>query len=442
MLAAVAQPSSAALPGPVLASGPPLRWGDVVLKFLLTPIGSAGDVFPFVGLALRLRERGHEVAMISNGHFGPLIRSHGISFEEFGSADDYRKAIEHPEIFHPIRGFQTVINFVRDQRKLLDLIRPHARQGAIVIHHTLCFAARLLEEAHQARVISIILQPATIRSVYDGPVMGGNHGITLLPRFLQRAIWHGVDTFLVDPAVSATIDDLRAELHLPRQRHCFANWIHSPNLSIALFPDWYAPPQPDWPASLRQASFPLCDSVSGQSTPPALQQLLDSGTRPIVFTPGTGNIYAHQFFAAATAACCSLNRPAILLTTHRDHLPATLPPNIHHFDFAPLSQILPRCAALVHHGGIGTTAAALAAGIPQIIMPLSHDQPDNAARIVRHHWGLRLWPRRFTAKRLATSLDQLLSAPAIATATQSTATRLAQANGLTQACDLMESQGS
>ena len=268
--------------------------------------------------------------------------------------------------------------------------------------------------------------------------MGGNHGMTRLPRWLQRLIWQGVDRWWVDPLVARILDPLRDELHLPRQRHYFDHWLHSPRLTVGLFPDWYAPIQPDWHPAIRLTSFPLCDEVSRIPIPPALASLLDSGQRPLVFTPGSAMKHAHEFFDAAVQACQTLKLTAILLTSHQEQLPAHLPPNIHHFDFAPLSQILPRCAGLVHHGGIGTTAAALAAGIPQVIMPLSHDQPDNAARIVRLELGARLWPREFTAGRLSKLLQQLLKDPHMATNCRTAAGRLQSIDALTQTCQLIE----
>ena len=71
-------------------------------------------------------------------------------------------------------------------------------------------------------------------------------------------------------------------------------------------------------------------------------------------------------------------RRGLLLSRHREHIPRTLPSDVRHVEYAPFSELLPRCAALVHHGGIGTSAQALAAGVPQLIMPMGHDQPDNS----------------------------------------------------------------
>ncbi len=90
-----------------------------------------------------------------------------------------------------------------------------------------------------------------------------------------------------------------------------------------------------------------------------------------------------RLLAVALDACVALGRRAVVVTPFRDQLPTTLPPGTRHVAYAPFGALLPRVAALVHHGGIGTSAQALAAGIPQIVAPFAHDQPDNAARLRR-----------------------------------------------------------
>ena len=106
--------------------------------------------------------------------------------------------------------------------------------------------------------------------------------------------------------------------------------------------------------------------------------------------------------------------------------------------YAPLSRLLPRCAALVHHGGIGTLAQALAAGVPQLTMPMGFDQPDNAARLVR--LGVAGWvtPARFTGERVATELQRLITDPQVAAACSRWANALKNSSAIERACDLLE----
>ena len=86
---------------------------------------------------------------------------------------------------------------------------------------------------------------------------------------------------------------------------------------------------------------------------------LDAGEPPIAFTAGSAMVHAREFFAASIEACESLNRRGLVLTRFGDQLPRELPPSVKHVEYAPFGSLLPRCAALVHHGGIGTTAQAL-----------------------------------------------------------------------------------
>src|SRR5439155_17651208 len=103
-----------------------------------------------------------------------------------------------------------------------------------------------------------------------------------------------------------------------------------------------------------------------------------------------------------------LGRRALLLTRFRELLPASLPSHARHFDYAPFSRVLPQATALVHHGGIGTTAQAFATGVPQLVVPFAFDQPDTAARVRRLGVGSSILPSAFTGERGALLLRELL----------------------------------
>src|SRR5207244_7413566 len=100
-----------------------------------------------------------------------------------------------------------------------------------------------------------------------------------------------------------------------------------------------------------------------------VQKFLANGAPPIAFSPGSANREAHQFFAAAVEACQRLGRRGILLTKYDHQLPPKLPDSVRHVGFVPMSKLLSHTAALVHHGGIGSCAQGLAAGVPHIVRP-------------------------------------------------------------------------
>jgi UDP:flavonoid glycosyltransferase YjiC (YdhE family) len=172
--------------------------------------------------------------------------------------------------------------------------------------------------------------------------------------------------------------------------------------------------------------------------PSELDRFLSDGPAPIAFTPGSANIFGMKFFQAAADACKILGKRGILLTRFAEQIPTSLPPNVRHFDFAPFKELLPRCEALVHHGGIGSLSQAMSAGIPQVIMPMGFDQIDNAHRVGRLGVGDSLFPKRFDGDRLAMTLRNLMANPNTAGACKQLAEKIAQSDSLELACDVIE----
>jgi len=250
------------------------------------------------------------------------------------------------------------------------------------------------------------------------------------------------DRLVLDPAIGTPLNAFRATKGLKPVSSVTGDWWHSPDLVIGLFPEWFAPPQPDWPPQVRLTGFPLFDEKGLEPLPPALLDFLDAGDKPIAFTPGSANTHGRAFFAAAADACARLGRRGLLLTRHADTLPPTLPPGVIHVSYAPFSELLSRVAALVHHGGVGTTAQAFAAGVPQLVMPMSHDQPDNAMRVKRLGVGDAIAEKRFRGPAVAEKLAGLLNSPAVASRCQSVAARFAGARPIDDTCDLIEALAS
>jgi rhamnosyltransferase subunit B len=130
---------------------------------------------------------------------------------------------------------------------------------------------------------------------------------------------------------------------------------------------------------------------------------------------------------------------AILLTPHRSQIPANLPQNVRHFDYLPFSRILPRAAAFVHHGGIGSVAQALKAGVPQLIVPWGIVQFDNAARVEALGVGRKLRLQTITAERLGGELTGLLGSHAIRSRCNEVASLMRKSDPLNDTCLLIES---
>jgi UDP:flavonoid glycosyltransferase YjiC (YdhE family) len=207
---------------------------------------------------------------------------------------------------------------------------------------------------------------------------------------------------------------------------------------LGLFPDWFGPRQPDWPANTRITGFPLWDSDEDARLSDELLEFLAAGSPPIAFSPGSANREAHAFFAAAVDACDRLGQRGILLTKYTEQLPARLPPSVHHFGFVPMSKLLPRTVALVHHGGIGSCAQGLAAGVPHVVQPMSYDQFDNSRRLVQLGVASEVSVHKFRGRTVAAALAPLLDSPIVASRCRDLARRCNGAAALADACDALE----
>ena len=405
----------------------------------MTPVGSAGDVHPYIGIGRALRARGHDVILVTAGAFEQVVTRAGLGFRETVSAEIFDIMSKHPDLWHSRRGLQFVLGTVADHlRAGYERVAEAYEPGrTVLVGHALSFGTRLFEEKHTAPGATLHLAPSIFRSDHEQPAVAPGRSLTRAPRWFKRTFWWGIDRYLTDPLIVPKLNAFRQELGLPPVSRVFRHWIHSPRRVIALFPDWFATPQPDWPAALQFAGFPQYDESDQQQLSPDLVRFLDAGDTPVVFTPGSANQNAAAFFQGAIDASARLGRRAILLTRFKEHLPA-LPSSVHHEGYAPLSRLLPRSAALVHHGGIGTLAQALAAGVPQLTMPMGFDQPDNTNRLIR--LGVARWvsPKAFTGDRVAPLLDHLLTDSGVASACAKCARLLEDSRALDRTCDLLE----
>lgn len=381
------------------------------MHFLMTALGSYGDVHPIAGLGGALVKRGHQVSIIANPHFQPVIESVGAEWVSLGTLEDYEVFADNPDVWHPVRGPMLVmrIGIVKFLRDTYSLIESHYRPGeTVLVAHPLDFASRIFQEKHQAPLASVALAPLMFRSLYESPKLGLLLMASWVPRWL-RSLQYRIADSLVDRIICPTLNNFRDELGLAPVSRVFHEWIYSPQLVLGLFHEWFAAKQPDWPASVELAGFPLWDQPDVSGLPDEVDQFLRGGESPIVFTPGSAMAHGQDFFQAAVEACQMLGRRGILLTKYPQQLPSELPSNVRHFGFVPFSQLLSRAAAVVHHGGIGSCAQGLAAGLPQLIMPMAYDQPDNAERLKKLGVGDSLSPKKFTGHAVARKLDRLLA---------------------------------
>lgn len=424
---------------------PPPKTNRMGKHILLFPLGSSGDVHPFIGLGRKLLARGHRVTLFTCEHFETAAAKSGLEFVSTYSTEDYFKIQDDPEIWHPTRGPKAIMAKTQSVESYRDCLRLIAERNVpgetVVVGGTLALGPRTVRDHLKVPLVTVHLQPGVVISVDRPARYAGGNFPAWAPRWLRRAGFYFAEKWIIDPMVAPTVNAFRAELGLPPVKKIMTKYWHSPDAVVGLFPAWYAAPAGDWPAHMRLTSFPLYDEANVRPPTPEHQAFFDAGSPPVVVTFGSAMRHAKPHFAAAAEAIHKIGRRGILLTPYREQVPDPLPPGVIHADYIPLSQILSKAAVMVHHGGIGTAAQTLAAGIPHLVMPMTHDQPDNADRLEKLGVARWLLPAKFTAANVARELETLLADPRFKTAATQYAETLKGEDGLGAAADVIEKTG-
>ncbi|MDB5323715.1 MAG: glycosyl transferase family 28 [Phycisphaerales bacterium] len=378
---------------------------------ILASMGTDGDIYPYVGLGLALRRRGHRVTLVAAEDYRDLALDSGFAFRPLVSSEENHELLDDPDFWHPLKGPRIGARWgVRFLPRQYQLFSELARDpDSIFIANPAMLAARLVRETLRRPLITPILQPWMLPSCSAPPVMPA--GLSLprwAPRPLGHLYWRAID-YAGQLLLGRHLNVLRDSLGLPPVRRVFQWWL-SPDRIIGMFPEWYGPPQADWLPQIRLTGFPNYGGPTMACLADDLISFCEAGPAPVVFTFGTGMMHATDLFRAALDACQRSGIRAIFLTKFPGQLPQALPPSIHHATFAPFQDLFPRCAAVVHHGGIGTLARCFAAGTPQLILPVAFDQKDNAIRVRNLGAGDWIRSRRATGSRIAKALEKMLTA--------------------------------
>jgi rhamnosyltransferase subunit B len=380
---------------------------------IIVAIGSAGDVHPFVGIGQNLLKRGHRVTLCTNPAFQSLAERFGLRFLRVGTEEAYARAMNDPALWEQKTSLRTLWYAIAgDMRPLFETLAAEVDDNTVLLGSLWAFSARMMQEKFGVPYISVQVSPSTLLSAHEPPVHPRFSIPNSVPVWAKSALIWGIERGIVDRTLGPALNELRRDLGLKPVQRIMGRWLHSPSGAIGLFPEWFARPQPDWPTQLRLAGFPLFDGSAGESLDDELQDFLDRGTAPVIITPGSSTLQGPAFFSAALQALRDTGRRGVLLGGATEGM-TDLPPGIVARRYVPLSRLLPHGAALVHHGGIGTSALAFAAGVPQLVTPFAHDQFDNAARVDRTGAGICLRPLQ-PLSHMSSALRKLCDTPAYA----------------------------
>lgn len=397
-------------------------------KVIITAIGSAGDVHPLLGIGAALAARGHEIVFCTHPPFADAARRQGFAFVPIGTAAEYADAMANPALWDPRTSFRTLWNVI------VPTLRPHfdtlvalsqadsKGSGGVVMIGTLwAFHARLIQELYHVPFVSVQVSPSTLLSAHAPPAHPRLTIPKRLPLGVKSMLLRLIERHVLDKVCGPALNTLRVQLDLAPATRIFGQWLHSTDGVLCLFPDWFAAPQPDWPEPRLLSGFPLFNDTVDPVPDPQLDAFLAAGDKPVVFTAGSTLIdHAHYAHTVSHALQVSGLR-GILLTPDAPPIAADADANtsgaLLKRRYIPMQSLLPRCRALVHHGGIGTAALAYAAGIAQIVTPFAHDQFDNAQRVAASGCGVRLDApahRPLDGTTLARTLQRVLGDASIA----------------------------
>lgn len=386
------------------------------MRILLVSLGTRGDVQPFVALGEVLARRGARVTVSTGAGFEAMIEGAGLAAAPFST--DYRSLLQRPDVQAAMHTVSGKLRMLRQAKTWLrqEMVEQwqlgHALRPDLIVYNPKAALAPHVARSLRATAVPALMQPVLVPTG-DFPFMmmpaaslgrTGNRlshkGAVALAHWLNR---RGFRAFARQAGVEldAGLDELAG--YAPDGRP--APRLHAYSRHLVPRPD-------DWPAAETVTGYWFRDRGESEWTPPAdLARFLESGPAPVYI--GFGSMPSRDAGRTAREAVEGLRQAGLrgVLATGWGGLDAASKgPDMHVIDSAPHGWLFPRCAAIVHHGGAGTTHQALRSGRPSVVCPVFGDQPFWARQVSEAGAGARpLAMKRFSAARLADRLARALA---------------------------------
>jgi UDP:flavonoid glycosyltransferase YjiC (YdhE family) len=386
-------------------------------RIVISCWGSHGDLFPYIGLAVALKRRGHWPVIATSVGYRSEIEREGIELVEAGPAIDTSSPLAqelYERVMDPRKGSEVIVAelLMPKLRETHEQLRAAVEGADLLVNHPITYAGPIAAEHARVPWISTVLAPLSFFSAGDPPVLPTAprlNDFPLVGPWLAHTILQLARPTLrrwVEP-----VERLRAELGLPPTGHPMIEGQFSPHGTLALFSRVLAEPQLDWPPNVTVTGTIFYNAPEPLET--QLEEFLGVGEPPVVFTLGTSAVgAAGGFYHESVAAAAKLGVRAVLLTGgFAQNRPDNIPPNVLLVDRAPHQLLFPRASVVVHQCGAGTTAQALRSGHPMLLVPHGHDQFDNARRVRKLGLARTLLPKEYRAERVARELRALLNEP-------------------------------
>ncbi|MGW6317612.1 glycosyltransferase [Streptomyces sp. NPDC055099] len=394
------------------------------MRILIAAAGSRGDVAPYTGLGAELRRAGYDVALATTDTFAPLVRDAGLEFRSLPADTRGRSGVTGKrELMRTAVAFITELGqgFADAMDDRTDLLLLSTTTAPLGWH---------LTEATGTPSLGVYLQPTQPTGDFP-PIVTGSRS---LGRLANRATGRFA-LRMADRVYEQAVAQLRHRLQLPptspsemRRRQDQAHWPILHGFSTALVPR-----PSDWCSGLEVVGNWWPHHDAAERLPTDLEDFLRAGPLPVLI--GFGSMASGDGERLSEIAVRALRRAGLrgILQAGSAGLAAD-GDDVLTIGEVPHALLFPRLAAVVHHGGAGTSAAALRAGVPAVTVPVTADQPFWAGRLAAIGAATTPIPFRFlTAERLADSLHQAVKQQAHSRAAARAAHHLATENGAGQA---------
>ena len=410
--------------------------------------GTEGDVRPFIALAGGLSAAGHDVTLaiteITNKKFTSFGERLKFAIRHVGhiDCDGIRFKQLAAQVFNewnPIKKGDIIVSNFLDPviEDMLVAAKALCTENDLVIGHFFVYPLKIAAWKHLCLFMMVYTTPLIPSRNLPPP------GIPRLVKWMNPLWWKLFD-YLLNKAWKPSIDRLYRREGVPPGKSMFRDIWYSPLLNLVLVSPTLFPPQSDWEQRYHLCGF-LNISEKGEpwQMPEGLKQFLDEDNPPVYITFGSmiasdpnPQEITHLLIEAVRLAGCRA-----IIQSNWDEL-AELPEflDIYRIISAPHHHIFPHCAAVVHHGGAGTTQSATIAGCPSIVVEHSADQPLWGSILQRIGISPTLLHRRsITARKLARSIRMVIDTPAMTAKAKAIGAIMQQEDGLARAIELIES---
>lgn len=408
-----------------------------MLKIIIYVLGTGGDIDPMVGVGIELQRRGFSVTFLSNDYFKPRILAAGLEFVSVGTIEQYHKG-NTPEAWERTNRADNFEHYHAPAfEPAFEYVKSMVNQKVLVLALGEESGARVAARKFNLPFIDFVLSPNIIFSAIRPPAPTSWVIPSSIPGFIMRFLLRRnrkakFKRFCNAPHTAA-YRAVRERLGCPLPFRSKATAL----LHIAFFPEWYGMPAKDWPKNIKMVGFPLLNHANSSSRS-EFDALIEKQGAPIIFTSGTGVKDVEDLFKEGRKICEQLQVPGLFVGGNIGVEFLQGSSFCTHMDYIDFEYALPKALVIVHHGGIGTTAQAIKAGIPQLIRPLKYDQPDNADRIYKLGLGTYVVPEKFKAEQVAPIIGNMLQKGKTSKALAHYAADVRNSGAIVDACDLIE----